>query len=116
MDTLSAVARGMASMGSPHRVFDWDKAARLLVEQKPTGEVVAGLSSDLEYTGGVIWVNGDIVLDQYTYLSSNWATPVLVIDGDEIACWRFASDAPGWDESTKWPDSAVAIVRGEVKP
>lgn len=113
MDSLSAFAMGEAARrsGAPTMVFDWEKAARLIAERKPR-VASAGLSSDWEYTGGVIYRDGELVTDEYTYLASLWATPELDMDGDVIECWRLASDSPGWDASTKWPDVARAILSG----
>lgn len=111
MDTMQAFAYAQASRGREHNVFDWEKAARLIVERKP--EVAeAGLQGDMEWTGGDIWANGTIVPreDTYTYLSSNWATPVLVLDGEEIECFKKQSQVPDWGAETYWPAEAVAIV------
>jgi hypothetical protein len=95
-------------MGAKQRVFDWDEAARIIKERKPAS-ASAGLQDDLGWTGGTIW-DGKPVTESYCYLSSNWATPVLVIDDEEIACWRYADDGCGWDSGTKWPASALAIL------
>lgn len=115
MDTLSAFAMGEASRGREGRVFDWDTAARILREQKVT-HARAGLQSDMEWTSGQILYDGVIVpRDQtYTYLASNWAIPVLDVDGEEIPCFIMKSEADvrGWDSDTYWPDSAIAIFEG----
>lgn len=94
-------------------VFDWDKAARLIRERKPE-KAGAGLRSDWEHTGGDIFVNGEPVTDSYTYLASNWAAPEIDMDGEVVPCFVLVDDSPGWDEKTKWPASALAILRGEV--
>lgn len=109
MNTMAAYAMGQANKGRDHMVFDWDKAAQLLRERNAI-HASAGLSGDLEYTCGEILSDGKPDLDGYTYLSSNWATPVLVIDGEETDCYRMASEVPDWDSSTKWPPSALAIL------
>jgi hypothetical protein len=95
--------------GEPAKVFDWDKAARLLKESgAQTAE--AGLKGDWDYTGGIIWENGKPASDHYTYLASNWATPQLIIDdGAPIDCW--VAQPHEWDADTKWPESALAILR-----
>ena len=108
MDTMEAFARNMAAIG-PGKVFDWDKAARILAERKPQ-EAFAGLSEDLEWTMGLIWFDGAPDKNNYTYLASNWATPVLIIDDEHIPCWVSLDEAE-WDSGTKWPDSALAIVQ-----
>lgn len=53
MDSFSAMMRGQAARmaGAAHMVFDWDKAARIIRERKPS-TAAAGLSGDWEYTGG----------------------------------------------------------------
>jgi hypothetical protein len=112
MDTLTAFAMGRATAGRELMVFDWEKAARLIVERKP--EVAsAGLCSDWKWTGGEIWRDGVPVTDSYTYLASTWAVPELDLDGDVVECFRMESECPTWNSDTKWPESALAIVRGE---
>lgn len=104
MDSFEAFARGEAARasGARSRVFDWEKAERLILERNPR-EAGAGLAGDWEWTGGTIWRDGERVHDQYTYLQSTWATPILRMDDDEIECWRYVDEAPGWDSATKWP-------------
>jgi len=115
MDTMRAYAMALANRGKEQMVFDWEKAARLIVERKPQ-KVSAGLSGDWEYTGGTIYRNGAPVPaeDTYTYLSSTWATPEIDIDGDVIDCFRMEGQTAGWDAHTYWPDSARAIL-AEIK-
>lgn len=114
MDTMAAFARGVANRGREHRVFDWDKAARIIKERKPSC-AAAGLSEDWGCTGGDIYRDGQPVKadDTYVYLSSNWATPVLEIDGENIECWLMESQAHGWNARTYWPESAITILKGE---
>lgn len=113
MDTMSAYLNSVASQGKPQRVFDWNKAARIL-RDRGARRATAGLALDMEWTAGEILTDGEPNTESDTYLSSNWATPVLVIDGEEIECWAFARDT-GWDANTKWPESAIKILRGEEK-
>ncbi len=114
MDTLGALARRMAAeaMGARHRVFDWDQAARLIVEHKAK-QAAAGLQGDWEYTGGSILLRGRPVPANrtYTYLASNWATPELELDGKRQDCWRYEDEAPWKGPKTYWPDSALAILK-----
>jgi hypothetical protein len=112
MDSLSAFARGQAAIGNRQRVFDWNKAARLIREAQPD-TAGAGLQSDWEWTGGTIFKNGKPDLETYTYLSSNWAAPELELDGESQECWCYQDESPGWNSGTKWPESALAILRGE---
>lgn len=93
--------------GRPQRVFDWHKAARYIRDNK-IEYAEAGLSEDYGWTSGVILRDGLPVRDSFTYLSSNWATPVLVLeDGTEIECWTYETE---WDANTKWPPSAVFLL------
>lgn len=93
-------------------VFDWNKAARLIRERKPEC-ASAGLRDDWEWTGGIIYKDGEPVMDDYTYLSSTWAVPELNMDGDIVECFRMEYEAPGWNSDTKWPQSALNILNAE---
>lgn len=112
MNTFEAFAMGAANRGKPMMVFDWCKAARLIVESGAKS-ASAGLAGDWEYTGGPILSNGvPIPREQtYVYLASTWATPELEIDGDREDCFIMESDSPGWDSKTYWPDEALAILK-----
>ena len=115
MDTFSAILRGEASKGNRARVFDWDRAAKIIREEKPE-EAAAGLGQDWELTGGDIYRDGKIIHqdDTYTYLASTWAIPELELDGRIIECWRWI-DETEWNESTYWPQSAIDILSGEAE-
>ena len=114
MDTISAFARGQASVGNPVMVFDWHGAAKLIKKSNPH-RAAAGLQSDWEYTGGPIFENGKIVSedDTYVYLASTWATPELEMDGVIQDCYLMMDDSPGWNEHTYWPESAISILSGD---
>ena len=112
MNSISAIAMGMANSGREQMVFDWEKAAHIIRERSPAS-AYAGLREDWEYTGGAIYRNGEPVKDSYTFLASTWAVPELCIDGEVIPCYRMKSETPGWDSDTKWPKSALEILRGE---
>lgn len=114
MDTLLAFRMGELNRGKERMVFDWDKAAKLIVEKRPE-IAVAGLDQDLEYTADVIFDQGNIVTDARPYLASTWATPVLILDDISYDCYRMESEVPEWDEHTVWPDSAKDIMAKGVK-
>lgn len=101
---------GEANRNRPRMVFDWEKAARLIKERNAT-EARAGLSGDWECTGGTIFADGKPDTESYTYLASTWATPELEIDGERMDCFRMENDVPGWHEGTKWPESALMLLR-----
>lgn len=108
MDSFSAFARGEANRHEERKVFDWNKAARLIKEKQPR-VASAGLCNDWEYTGDTIYNNSNPVLDTYTYLASTWATPEINLDGDVEGCYLMESETE-WNESTKWPESALDIL------
>lgn len=111
MDTLSAFANGEANRNKELMVFDWDKAAQLIRENKPE-TVSAGLRGDWEWTGGTIWENGEPDMESYTYLSSTWAVPEIDLDGEIIECFKMQSETNEWDSRTKWPDNTANEARG----
>lgn len=114
---MTAYFRGQAARaaGSPMKVFDWDKAARIIKEKKPE-HAEAGLIEDWSSTGGMIYNNGKPVPeeDTYVYLASIWATPTLILNhwDEEIECWVYQSEKPEWNERTYWPESALKILEG----
>lgn len=115
MNTQQAIANNLAAQasGATPRVFDWVKAAQILKERQPD-VASAGLQYDWWWTAGEIWRNGSPELDSYTYLASNWATPLLVIGDEEIECWRYVTDTPGWNAGTTWPPEALAVLHEEA--
>ena len=108
MDTMSAFMLGSTSTRTDNSVFDWVKAAEYLRDNN-VKDARAGLSCDLEWTSGNILVNGQIPEDSYTYLSSNWAIPVLVVGDEEIICYTTES-VSGWNAKTFWPKEARDIL------
>lgn len=113
MDSMAALMKGYATRFQPQKVFDWNKAAQI-VKDSGCQYADAGLSEDLSCTCGVIYSEGDPFFDDYTYLASTWATPVLIIDGQEYECWVYRDDSPGWDCDTKWPQTALDVIcKGE---
>ena len=108
MDSMSAFEMGEANRGKPLMVFDWDKAATLIRQLKPT-YVEAGLAGDWGYTGGAIYKHGSVVRDEYTYLASTWARPQLQLDDEIVDCFVMESETD-WNSETKWPESAVSIL------
>jgi len=110
VNELRKAARGQATKDSRSRVFDWVGAAKRVVAEKPAN-VGAGLGLDWSFTGGTIYADGEPVLDEYTYLSSNWAIPEIDCDGDVEPCWVW-QDTVEWDADTTWPPEALAILKG----
>lgn len=97
-----------------NKVFDWDKAANLIKEHCKINDffdcdkiVRAGLMEDWECTSGVIFQDGSIVDedDTYVFLGSDWATPILDIDGEEHECWKYQDNRDDY-----WNDSSRKIL------
>lgn len=118
MYTIQAFSKceSARARGAKLRVFDWDKAARL-IRERGASSASAGLSGDWEWTGGTILEDGKPVLESYTYLASLWATPEIEIDGNRTDCCIMEDSVPtewGSDHSgRKWPESALRILRGD---
>ena len=108
MDTMFAFAMGEAHRNCERKVFDWDKAARLIKEKKPKC-ADAGLQEDWYWTADEIYRDGEIVEDGNPYLASTWATPVLTLDGEDFECYVMESSTE-WGADTYWPESARRIL------
>lgn len=112
MDSIAAFAMGVANRDRELMVFDWNKAAMLIKQHKPV-KAEAGLKGDLEWTGGTIWRDDKPVKNSYTYLASTWATPLLILDGEETPCYIMEHETK-WRAKTTWPESALKIIEGTV--
>lgn len=107
-----------AAAGRPQKKFDWDKAALIIKEKfsvNPDLVAEAGLQGDWDYTGGEIFRRGKPTNEDYTYLSSNWATPTLVLhytsdwDDDEIECYTEDTESR-FDAESKWDEISLDIL------
>ena len=121
MDSLTAFARGQAARadGVKPKVFDWHQAARLIraaLTNDAATSASAGLEDDWLFTGGKIFASGQPVPrdDTYVYLASTWATPEIRVNRCTEPCWIWTHESDGWDAYTYWPDSALAILTGDV--
>jgi hypothetical protein len=91
-----------------HNVFDWVKAAQLIRDRRPL-KAVARLAEDIDWTSVVIYCNGAIVDGGTPFLASSWATPVLVLDDEEIDCFvELIKDDSHYE--LMWPKEARAIL------
>jgi hypothetical protein len=103
-------------------VFDWDLAAQLIL-QSEVPDAQAGLEGSWPSTGGYIFRNFHPVLDRdgdnYTYLASFVARPMLVLGAaNPLPCYYTipqAAAAAGNDGPArlKWPAPALTILRGK---
>lgn len=119
MSTIDAFAMGEAHSNVENmRVFDWERCAKFIKENKEhISSIAAGLTEDWGYTGGLIYHDGDIVLEENTYvwLSSTWATPTMVIqykDGteEEMSCYIMENKI-SYDVKAYWPEVALTILK-----
>lgn len=97
--------------GKVQMAFDWDKAAEIIKERLKTNPCLvaeAGLQLDWDHTGGVIFIDGKPTNDSYTFLSSNWAIPTLIIDNEEFEC--FVEENERLHSSTKWDKESLDIL------
>ena len=115
MDTMSIYYKVLASRDMEIMVFDWHKAAQIILDETPQ-EASAGLAGDWGYTGVIIYRNGEIYPEDETstYLASTWATPGLELDGLRRDCYKMASEALEWDAGTYWPSSARQILESDI--
>jgi hypothetical protein len=110
MDTMTAFMKGESSRNRSPMVFDWIKAAKLIVENRNC-IIKAGLAGDWDYTGGIIWENGEPA-SNYVYLASTWATPEIEIAGYRQDCFIYQTESPNaeWDAHTYYPIEARRII------
>lgn len=113
---LGIEAKKAKLAGNLQMAFNWDKAAQIIKEEfkkHPDLKAEAGLQGDWDYTGGVIFENGKPINNSYTYLSSNWAKPTLILEWDgieqkEIVCE--IEECKRFNSSTKWDDISLSIL------
>ena len=114
MDTFQAITLANVNRASENKVFDWNEAARR-IKESGTSSAAAGLRSDWDHTGGLIFSGYEPIPedDTYVYLASSWATPELDLqlgDGPQD-CYIMQSEQPSWNAGTYWPDSALEILK-----
>src|SRR4028119_263156 len=111
MDTMTDYYIGQASKGNTGKVFDWNKAANLIKEHN-IQNAEAGLAEDFANTCGDILLDGEPVSDDYAFLASTWATPILR-DRDNATsydCYVYETpeDNPfGFTEDSKWAGDSL---------
>ncbi len=102
---------------NPHKVFDWDVAA-YIIKQKflEHNDLFAevGLQGDWDHTSGQIFENGKPTNNGYSYLSSNWAIPTLILSWDgqeqeEIECFLLEVDSR-FSSGSKWDKESLKIL------
>ena len=84
MGFLGASAVATKTIGAM-KFMDWNKVKEV-VESNPNSIIYAGLMEDWNNTSGLIYAKGKYY-NGYVYGCSNWATPIVDVDGEEIECW-----------------------------
>lgn len=90
-------------------IFDWMHAAELIKKLNPK-TAYAGLMEDWSSTSGKIIYNYEPYLEDYTFLASSWAHPVLEIDNVFYDCYIIGELKPDCNEYTKWPKEAIEVL------
>jgi len=114
---LGIQANAAKSRGEKMKAFNWDKAAQIIkdkLSEYPNLYAEAGLQGDWNYTGGEIFSDGKPTNSGYTYLSSNWAIPTLLLynNGDEIAeieC-HVIQEGTRFNSDSKWDNESIKIL------
>jgi hypothetical protein len=119
LDGLNPNSPGQINLrlGIKQKCFDWDKAAIIIKErfkEHPDLKAEAGLEGDWYYTGGIIFEKGKPSNTNYTFLSSNWAIPTLILEWDnaeqeEIECYIEESESR-FDADSKWDNKSLDIL------
>lgn len=97
------------------KAFDWESAAKL-IKERGAKEVSIGLMEDWDCTSVTILECGQVIKPEYSehHLLSNWATPMMVIDEEEVECYY---DNLGLEEARKsqelWPKVALEILQAD---
>lgn len=102
-----------APKGTPLKMFDFKKAAELIREAfkaHPDLIAEAGLQGDWAYTGGVIFANGKPTNENYTFLSSNWAKPTLILSWDGAEQEEIVCEKDGDQADCKWDYESLKIL------
>ena len=76
---------GKFLQSGPTKYLDWAEAQRI-VDSHPQSVILAGLFGDWDNTSGLIFANGEYHYER-VYDRSAWATPALLVDGEEIPCY-----------------------------
>lgn len=105
--------------GKKHQAFDWDKAAEIIKNKYAEHKdlvVEAGLEGDFDITSDVIFENGKPTIG-YTYLSSNWATPSMILsyDGEEESIDCYTEQNERFHSHTTWDDGSLKILGIQIK-
>ena len=74
------------------KFLDWDKV-REVIKENPNSIIQVGLLEDFTYTGDIIY-NKKPIKKFYVHDNSNWATPVVIIDGKVYACYSSEKTEP----------------------
>ena len=92
-------------------VFDWEKAAEVLRERQPVAASVSFIGKHERTEPVLIYRDGEPTPDPRTFCPYDaFDKPTLLIDGDEIECFRLENTITTWAIDEYWPESARRIL------
>lgn len=108
METSAAYQMNFEHRKKLKKVFDWDKAAKLIKEHNALN-ASAGLQEDWEWHSDAIYIDGKPKFNCSIHLSSTWATPALCINGIFFDCYIIENQTK-YNCDTVWPESSLNIL------
>lgn len=108
MNIYDRIFQEYFSQNRPMMIFDWQKAAKIINERKPS-YASAKIDGDDE-TETSIFANGKAIIfnGRPGFVCSHWGEPTLCIDGEEIPCYTYEAD-----EEEVWPLYALKTLRAQ---
>lgn len=70
-----------------YKTIDWEKVMQLISTYKPDYAII-GMKENWNSTAIVIFKDDTILITSHAQEFTNWATPVILIDGDIIECYK----------------------------
>jgi hypothetical protein len=121
MAMMSEVLGLLARKPGPLKVFDWDKAAKIIADNNPT-MALAALAESGELTETLIVKDGIPLFNNHEHLGllfTMWQTPSIAYGnadgGMQVEdCWKLAEDTIGYKPNEVWPESARKILTDSI--
>ena len=97
-----------------HKYMDW-KRVQQIVSANPDSVIYAGLQEDWNNTSGLIFAKGKFYDGGSFYGSSNWATPIVDVDGCEIECYTYEKTEEDYRMPKWWGDGQPLLSSYDYK-
>lgn len=98
-DFLGSEVAAITPVGNM-KYMDWEKVQRI-VNENPNSVIYAGLREDWFFTSKLIYAKGKYY-DGDICGCSDWATPIVEVDGEEIECWTYKETKEGSRRPDWW--------------